>query len=116
MEAFKFVFWVCVFLVFYNYLGYALIVGLINRVSRRNKRRTHELFTPSVSFIVAAFNEEQCIRQKILNARSLDYPADRIEFIFVTDGSTDQTDAIIQEYPWIRLLHNSLREGTAAAM
>lgn len=73
-------------------------------------------YTPSVSFIVAAFNEEGVIEKKILNSLEQNYPAENIEFIFITDGSTDTTPAIVSRYPSIRLLHQTQRRGKSAAV
>ncbi|MFK5098427.1 glycosyltransferase, partial [Klebsiella pneumoniae] len=68
------------------------------------------------TFIVAAYNEAYCIREKIENTLTLEYPDDKIEFIFVTDGSTDDTPTIIKEYPRIKLLHKDGRSGKIAAV
>jgi cellulose synthase/poly-beta-1,6-N-acetylglucosamine synthase-like glycosyltransferase len=73
-------------------------------------------FYPSVSFIVAAFNEEDCIEEKITNSISQQYPADRIEYLFITDGSSDRTMDIIRKYPSIKLLHQPERKGKSAAI
>lgn len=109
---------ICCFLVFYNYIGYILPVYLWNRLRKpRNHpfpQRTEEW--PTVSFIVAAYNEQDCIREKILNSLDQDYPADKLEFIFITDGSTDQTPRIASSYPRIRALHEPERKGKSAAV
>jgi cellulose synthase/poly-beta-1,6-N-acetylglucosamine synthase-like glycosyltransferase len=71
---------------------------------------------PSVSFIVAAYNEADCIAQKITNSLDLDYPREKIEFLFISDGSTDGTDSIVRQYPSIRSLHQPQRNGKSAAL
>lgn len=71
---------------------------------------------PSVSFIVAAYNEENCIRQKLENSLEQEYPAAQIEFIFITDGSTDRTPEIIKQYSRVKLLHQSARAGKTEAL
>lgn len=73
-------------------------------------------FFPTVSFIVAAFNEEDFIQKKIINSLEQNYPAGQIEFIFVTDGSTDKTVSILKQYPAIKLLHSDERRGKSAAI
>jgi poly-beta-1,6-N-acetyl-D-glucosamine synthase len=100
--------------VFYNYAGYALLVAVWNAF-RKNKTATADFF-PSVSFIVAAYNEEYCIEEKIRNSLQQDYPADKIEYLFITDGSTDGTNEIIARYPQIRLLFTPERSGKSAAL
>ncbi|HEY4061606.1 MAG TPA: glycosyltransferase family 2 protein [Puia sp.] len=100
---------------FYNYIGYVIPVLLLNRLSRKSQPRSQQDL-PTVSFIVAAFNEEDCITQKIANCLIQDYPADRIEWIFVSDGSTDNTEKILRQYPSIRSMHRPERKGKSAAM
>src|SRR5688572_26709290 len=101
-------FWKVVFVlsclvVFYNYAGYAVIVYLLNRLKKRKPAEKDAQFYPTVSFIVAAFNEEDCIEKKILNSLQQHYPAEKIEYIFITDGSTDRTADIISQFRNIRL-------------
>jgi len=104
-------------IIVYNYAGYAVIAQLLNIFSRPEKdTRNPPTHLPGISFIVAAYNEEDFITKKILNSLEQDYPAALIEFIFVTDGSTDNTPAIIQNYPAIRLLHQPERSGKSAAI
>ncbi|MGZ3846727.1 MAG: glycosyltransferase family 2 protein, partial [Flavisolibacter sp.] len=67
-------------------------------------------------FIVAAYNEEDCIERKILNSLEQVYPTEKIEFIFITDGSTDGTPQIIQRYGSVKLLHSGARNGKTAAL
>ncbi|HUB61236.1 MAG TPA: glycosyltransferase family 2 protein [Puia sp.] len=106
------------FIVFYNYIGYVLPVCLFNRF---RKPRTPALPQrpedwPTVSFIVAAYNEKDCLHEKILNALDQDYPADKLEFIFITDGSTDDTPQIAASFPRIIALHEPERKGKSAAI
>lgn len=74
--------------------------------------------TPSISFIVAAYNEERIIRQKILNDLNLDYPKNKIEIIIVSDGSSDRTPEIVSEFSnsGIIGLHSPPRQGKTAAL
>ncbi|WP_317166802.1 glycosyltransferase family 2 protein [Chitinophaga eiseniae] len=73
-------------------------------------------FIPSVTFLVAAYNEEDFIAEKIKNSLAMDYPADKIRFIFVTDGSSDRTNEIIAQYPQVTLLYHPQRKGKMAAV
>jgi biofilm PGA synthesis N-glycosyltransferase PgaC len=116
MTVWLIVFLLSCFIIFYNYIGYAIIAYSINRVNRKVKSQETPGYFPSVSFIVAAFNEEDCIEKKIHNSLEQDYPADKIEFLFITDGSTDRTMDIIRKYPRIRLLHQPERKGKTAAL
>jgi poly-beta-1,6-N-acetyl-D-glucosamine synthase len=116
MIIWKIVFWVSCFLIFYNYAGYAVLVYVVNLMKKRKKATYPYNFYPSVSFIVAAFNEEDCIEKKIINSLSLDYPSEKVEYIFITDGSSDHTMDIIRKYPSIQLFHKPERNGKTAAV
>lgn len=116
-------FWVAllfisIFIICYNYAGYAVIAMALNKLKKRGPAAAFPAgdSLPSVSFIVAAYNEEDCIREKILNSLDQDYPAGKVEWLFITDGSTDNTAGIIGEYPSIQLLHDPRRGGKSAAL
>ena len=113
MRVWEYIFWVSCFIVFYNYVGYGIIIYFINALKKKKRQpsEVNEDFFPTVSFIVAAFDEEDCIQQKIINSLEQNYPPDQIEFIFITDGSTDKTPELILRYSSIKLLHKSERKG-----
>ena len=75
-----------------------------------------EPFTPSLTLIVAAYNEAYIIEDKILNTLALKYPADKMRVIFITDGSTDATPEIIARYPQVQLMHTAGRTGKIVAV
>lgn len=108
-------FLVCCAVVCYNYAGYAVIAKLITRKSAPLPTPPEDRL-PGVSFIVAAYNEEDCIAAKIANCLELDYPRDKIEFLFISDGSTDGTETIVLAHPAIRSLHKPERQGKSAAL
>jgi len=112
----KFVLWTSCVVVFYNYAGYAIIIFLLNRFKNKKKLAASTHFRPTISFIVAAYNEEDCIERKIENSIQQTYPAEKIEFIFITDGSTDTTPDIVRKYPSVQLLHLNERKGKSAAL
>jgi biofilm PGA synthesis N-glycosyltransferase PgaC len=116
MNPWQYIFWISCWIVFYNYAGYAIIVYFINIFSRKAAGAAKTDYFPPVSFIVAAFNEEDVIREKILNSLEQDYPSDKMEILFITDGSSDGTMDIIREYPAISLLHQRERKGKSAAI
>ena len=70
----------------------------------------------SITLIVAAFNEADILEAKIKNSFAIDYPAEKLNLIFVTDGSTDGSEKIIQQYPSVILLHHTERKGKFAAI
>jgi cellulose synthase/poly-beta-1,6-N-acetylglucosamine synthase-like glycosyltransferase len=117
MIIFNYIFYISCFLVFYNYAGYAIIAFVWNKIVAGNKNLADKsAFFPSVSFVVAAYNEEDCIEKKITDSLHQKYPKEKIEFIFITDGSTDKTAEIVARFPQIILLHNNERKGKSAAI
>jgi len=112
----KIIFWISCFIVFYNYAGYAIIILLINKFKNKKHFNRPNNYYPTISFIVAAYNEEDCIETKIINSLEQIYPTDKIEFIFITDGSTDLTPDIIRGYSSVKLLHSNERQGKSAAL
>lgn len=71
---------------------------------------------PSVTMLVCALNEERVIASKLDNCLALDYPRDRLRFVFVSDGSTDATAAIIASYRdrGVELVERPARRGKVA--
>jgi poly-beta-1,6-N-acetyl-D-glucosamine synthase len=116
----KICFWVSLFLVFYAYVGYVMLLYVIVRIKRiiKNKKLSNidEAQLPEVTLMVAAYNEKDFIREKIENSFRLNYPKEKLKFLFVTDGSDDGTPDIISEFPEIRLLHQPQRQGKIAAV
>ena len=109
-------FWLFFFIVFYTYIGYGLLIWLINRVRGHRPVPQAGSFEPPVALVIAAFNEEDYIEDKIKNTLALKYPEDKLVVYFVTDGSNDNTPLIVQKYPRFTLLHLPQRNGKAAAM
>ncbi|HEY1061663.1 MAG TPA: glycosyltransferase family 2 protein [Daejeonella sp.] len=115
------IFWISLFIIFYTYLGYGFILYLMLRIRRIIKGKRPEIFfgwddLPTCTLLIAAYNEENFISEKIRNTLALEYPEGKLEVIFITDGSTDRTPDILKEYPQIKLLHQTERKGKVAAM
>jgi cellulose synthase/poly-beta-1,6-N-acetylglucosamine synthase-like glycosyltransferase len=93
------IFWACFLLVVYTYLLYPVLLFLASSVSRlwRNvQMATESTPLPAVSVIIPAHNEERHLPAKLVNLAALQYPKDRLEILFVSDGSTDATTEILQ--------------------
>jgi len=90
------VFWTCVSLLAYVYLGYPLLVFIVSRLFPRAIKRAE--IAPKVTVLITAFNEEAAISQKIENTLEIDYSAGKLEIIVASDGSTDRTDEIVGEF------------------
>src|SRR5215475_8631131 len=91
------VFWGALALILYLYIGHPVLLFLLGSL-RRGKGRPQSTFTPPVSLIISAYNEEGVIREKLLNSLNLDYPHGLLEIVVASDGSTDGTTAIATEY------------------
>ncbi len=105
------VFWVSLAGLAYVYAGYPLLVYLVSLAFPRSLKRGE--IEPAVTVLITAFNEEAAIRAKIENTLKLDYPADRLEIMVASDGSTDATDEIVKEFAdrGVRLFRQEGRVG-----
>ena len=92
------VFWVAVALIVYTYIGFPLSVILRGLLWGRPHKENEPSAAPSVSIVISAYNEEGSIGAKLDNIRSMEYPRERLEVIIASDGSTDGTDAIVEQY------------------
>jgi len=90
------VFWASVGAMAYVYVGYPLLLFLVSRVWSRRVAKAP--VTPTVTLVIAAYNEEQAIAGKLDNSLALDYPADRLDIMVASDGSTDGTNRLVREY------------------
>jgi biofilm PGA synthesis N-glycosyltransferase PgaC len=111
-------FWIGIFFVLYTYVGYGIIIYLFSKVRGRPAvfvdQKDQEL--PAVTFIIAAYNEEQYIAEKLRNTLSLEYPAEKLAILVVTDGSTDRTPDIARQFPGIQVHHEAPRKGKIHAV
>lgn len=75
-------------------------------------------FEPSVSIVIAAYNEEKCIEETIQNKLALDYPPEKKEIIVVSDASTDATDSVVMKHQQngVKLIRQEVRAGKTAAL
>ncbi|QHT70338.1 glycosyltransferase family 2 protein [Rhodocytophaga rosea] len=111
-------FWLSLFLLFYSYIGYGMVLyGLVilkRKIFPHKPLSSHTL--PEVTLIVPAYNERSCIEQKIQNSLALNYPAGKLTFLFVTEGSTDGTTEYLAQYPQVTVLGGSERKGKIEAI
>jgi cellulose synthase/poly-beta-1,6-N-acetylglucosamine synthase-like glycosyltransferase len=125
------VFWVCLLLIAYTYVFYPMILFFAYSLAqvrrdwsyltgRRNRRAS--LLTPeqlpAVTLIVPAYNEQACLPDKIQNLLQIEYPAEKLEIVLVSDGSTDRTNEIISSlgHPSVRVVLLPERRGKASAL
>jgi cellulose synthase/poly-beta-1,6-N-acetylglucosamine synthase-like glycosyltransferase len=109
------VFWLCTALLLYVYLGYPPLLAII--ASLFPKRKPAPDYFPSLSILIAAYNEEASIARKIEQTLALDYPKDKLEILVLSDGSTDRTDEIVKSFhdDPVRLLRIEGRKGKTHA-
>jgi len=112
-------FWISITLVIYVYFGYPAILWLLNRLKRKINAilPSSGNFKPTVSMVIAAYNEEQVIAEKLENSLALDYPNEKLEIIVVSDGSTDRTVEIVSDYcgQGVKLVELGKNVGKASA-
>ncbi len=120
VTAMEVLFWFSVFGVIYPYLGYPAVLWLLGGVLGRERKIEGEdsPFYPSISMIIPVCNEEKRIERKLANTEALRYPADRLQVLFVSDGSTDRTVELIRKQARgaMTLIERSVRQGKAAAL
>ena len=113
-----------IFLISGAVLGYTLCLypAMIRALARWRGRPWKQVgpgaALPSVSMVIPVFNEEKILGAKIANCLALDYPADRIEFIFALDGCTDASEAVVAAAgdPRIRLRSFPANRGKVAVL
>ncbi len=96
-QPYELIFWLCAAAVFYAYFGYPVLLRSLSLLIGFSPRRD-ELFAPSVSLLILAYNEEESIGKRLDNALELHYARDKFEIIVVSNGSTDRTDEIVKGY------------------
>ncbi|MDP2423959.1 MAG: glycosyltransferase family 2 protein [Bacteroidales bacterium] len=98
------VFWLSVFLVVFSYAIYPVILKLLAIGKKPNSNTYAADDLPTVSVIIAAFDEERVIQEKLLTVLDSSYPMEKIEILVGSDASTDQTIPIVQELSQRHLL------------
>lgn len=109
-------FWTFFLLIIYCYFIYPFIVFLLARLKPNPVQKSS--IEPTVSIVISLYNEEDVIAAKIENLFKLDYPAEKLEIIIGSDGSTDRTHDIIRQFAdaRIKLYINPLRQGKMATI
>jgi len=113
------IFWVSIFLIVYTFVGYGFVLYILVKIKSAFKKPfvfKTEALLPTVTVLIAAYNEEDIIEDKIENTLLLNYPKDKIQVIFITDGSSDSTAERISGFDDITLLHQDVRAGKMAAI
>ena len=113
------IFWIFFFILFYTYIGYALLLFLFFRlknIKSSKENGAESKFEPQVCLFVTAFNEKDYVEQKVENSFALDYPKDKVQYLWITDGSDDGTPEMLAKHPELEVHHLPERRGKMHAM
>ena len=122
MVTLKVLFWICLFIVFYTYIGYGMLLYVMVLIKRLFCKTSQDPILPDddqlpdVTLMICAYNEEDIIREKMENIRQIDYPANKFCVMWVTDGSNDGSNDLLKRYPEVTLVYSPERKGKAMAM
>ncbi|MDX9882007.1 MAG: glycosyltransferase family 2 protein [Prolixibacteraceae bacterium] len=114
-------FWILFAIVGYTYFGYAALLFLMVQVKRlfsKKEEKTEQTVRqlPEVCLFVTAYNETDCIDQKVTNSFALNYPKEKLQYIWITDGSDDGSPEKLRQYPQLEVYHLDERRGKMHAM
>lgn len=122
MLTLKILFWACLLIVFYTYLGYGILLYIIIRLRRLFKGKPQKAVMPqddelpTMTLMICAYNEEDVVAEKMENTLAIDYPKDKLRIIWVTDGSNDHTNELLSAYPEVDIVFSPERRGKTAAL
>jgi biofilm PGA synthesis N-glycosyltransferase PgaC len=106
---------ICITILFYTYIGYGLVMWVWGNIPNRREKNSLNIL-PEVTVLIAAYNEELCIRQKIENTFQLAYPTDKLKVWVVADGSNDQTVVLAKQFENVKVFHLDERRGKVHAI
>ena len=120
MLTLKILFWLLIFIVFYAYVGYGILLYILIKIKRiagiSDSGSITPDYEPDVTLFIAAYNEKAFVAEKIKNSRELDYPAEKLHMVWVTDGSDDGTPEELKKYEGVTVHHLPQRNGKIGAM
>ena len=113
----EWVFWGSIAVILYSYFIYPLLLMSASALVQlwrdnsyiwrgENQRSVQHLVDdnlPAVTVVIAAYNEQSCIAQRVENILSQDYPADKLTLLVGSDGSKDRTAEILADIKDLRL-------------
>lgn len=112
MPVVEVLFWVSLAALVWTQVGYPLCARMLARMAPRVVRSGE--IEPTVTLVVAAYNEELVIARRLENLRALDYPHDKLQIVVSSDASTDRTEEIALSFPGVTVVSNP-RGGKVAA-
>ena len=104
--------------ILYVYIGYPILLSILNVVINRKPIQQDENFLPKVTLLISCYNEIDVVKQKIENSLAIDYPQDKLEIIIISDGSDDGTDDIAKSFSdrGVKLIRQEGRLGKTSAI
>ncbi len=122
MTTLKILFWTCLCICVYTYVGYALVLFVMVRIKHWLKGVPQRMELPSdnllpeITFLVCAYNEQDIVDWKMQNIYDIDYPAPKLHIMWVTDGSSDDTNVRLEKYDDVEIVYSPERRGKTAAL
>ncbi len=106
----KIKFWICFIALAHTYLFYPLLLKLL-AYFKKDVDTNNNPSLPSLSILIAAYNEEKVIEQKLKSILNSNYPKDKIEILVGSDSSTDKTNEIVRSFSNVKLIEFETRSG-----
>ncbi|MCH2044140.1 MAG: glycosyltransferase family 2 protein [Saprospiraceae bacterium] len=120
MNTAELLFWSLAITIIYTYLGYGLFLWILTKIkSLLSPKKIYNVSAhPTVTLIIPAYNEKDILLAKLSDCQQLNYPKDNLEIWFVTDGSNDGSEQLLNEYTntRVKVFHQAKRAGKMAAM
>lgn len=121
MKTLEILFWTSLFIVFYTYIGYGILLYALVKLKECFRKPVPRPLPadedlPPLTLFIAAYNEEDVVDEKMRNCLELDYPADKLRILWVTDGSNDRTNERLSRWRQATVLHQPERQGKTAAL
>lgn len=106
------VFWISAGFVIYTYIGYPVLVWMLSTLLPANEIKDNQLKEhPEVTIVIPVYNEFDKVQRKLESLRLQNYPIEKIHMLFISDGSTDETEAFLAQQDDVMLISNPKRMG-----
>jgi cellulose synthase/poly-beta-1,6-N-acetylglucosamine synthase-like glycosyltransferase len=113
-------FGIIAFAFFYSYIGYGLLLFLLTLFMKKKNNTNNGAYNeeelPEICLFITAYNERDILDEKIINCLNLNYPKDKLEIVFVTDGSNDGSYEYLRVRTEVKVYHEDARKGKITAM
>ncbi len=114
------IFWILLLILIYTFVGYAFVLYVLLKIKKmifpKKNINFDTAYEPDICLFVTAFNEKDYVNQKVENSFSLDYPKEKIQYLWITDGSDDGTPELLKKYSRLEVHHLPERQGKMHAM